>query len=77
MTQLDIGIEGVHPFDEHPFKATNHGAAGSLNSSLEYIGRASIPNTGVVAQRYATAVAEESTIIDKEFDEALTLPFGI
>ena len=77
MTQLHIGIEGVHPFDEQPFKATNHGAPGSLNSSLEQIGRASIPKIGVVAHRYATAVAEESTIIDREFDEAETLPSGI
>ena len=77
MTQLDIGIEGVHPFEPQSTKATNHGAPGSLNSSLEQIGRASIPKIGVVAQRYPRAVAEESTIIDKEFDEAVTLPLGI
>ena len=53
-----------------------HGAPGSPNSSSAYIGRAPVPKTGVVSQRYAKPFESEGIVNESDCPAKETLPSG-
>ena len=60
-----------------------HGAPGNPRPTntpsyvtLEYIGRAEVPKTGVTSQRYANPTEQEGIAIERDWSAAETLPSG-
>ena len=61
----------------------NQGAPGNprptntpLYVTVEYIGRADIPKTGVTSQRYAKPTEQEGIVIERDWSATETLPSG-